>query len=77
MADKIETLTESDGIALGDIVKLKKDNSRAGYISSIIDYGTHIAFFIDFGDFIKFPARREWIKLLKKANENENESHSL
>lgn len=75
MADKIENLNESDGIALGDTVRL--NNGNVGIVCAIVDYGTHIAFFLDIGSWIKFPARREWIELLKKANDNEPESHTL
>lgn len=60
MEEKYKSLSESDGISLGDIVKLK--SGRIGYVSAIIDYGTHIAFFIDLGDIIKFPARCEWFE---------------
>lgn len=69
MSEKIENLTESDGIAIGDTVRLQSGN--VGIVCAIIDYGTHIAFFLDLGKWIKFPARREWIELLQKANDNE------
>ncbi|MCM1225134.1 MAG: hypothetical protein NC548_62855 [Lachnospiraceae bacterium] len=55
-----KTLQEHDGIQLGDCVRINGDE-RCGYIASIIDYGTHIVYFVDFGDIIKFPAKREWI----------------
>jgi hypothetical protein len=65
MDDKIENLNESDGIALGDTVRL--NSGYVGIVCAIVDFGTHIAFFLDIGSWIKFPARREWIKLLKKS----------
>lgn len=69
MKDKIKTLTESDGIAVGDTVRL--ESGTVGVVCAILDYGTHIAFFLDIGKWIKFPARREWIELLEKANNDE------
>ena len=69
MEDKINNLTESDGIAVGDTVRL--ESGTIGVVCAILDYGTHIAFFLDIGKWIKFPARREWIELLEKANDIE------
>lgn len=69
MGDKIKTLTEADGIALGDTVRL--ESGSIGIVCAILDYGTHIAFLLDIGKWIKFPARREWIELLEKAGNNE------
>lgn len=66
-----DCLTESDGIAIGDTVRLKNGFVRT--VSAIVDYGTHIVFFLDLGGLIKYPARREWIELIKKANDNEND----
>lgn len=64
MSDKIENLNESDGIAIGDTVRL--NSGSVGIVCAIVDYGTHIAFFLDIGRWIKFPARREWFELLEK-----------
>lgn len=69
MEDKIENLTESDGIAIGDTVIL--NSGSVGIVCAIVDYGTHIVFFLDIGKWLKFPARREWIELLEKANNDE------
>lgn len=67
----MKSLKESAGISLNDTVRLK-DSGSVGTVCAILDYGTHIAFFLDIGTWIKFPAKREWIELLEKANDNEN-----
>lgn len=64
----IKTLQESDGIAIGDYVRLK-DSGSVGMVCSILDYGTHIAFFLDLGRWIKFPAKREWIEPLQPSEQ--------
>lgn len=61
MAENI-SLHESDGIAVGDVVRIKERPDTVGVVSSIVDYGTHICFFLNLGRPIKFPARREWIE---------------
>ena len=66
--EKIKTLQESDGIAIGDYVRLK-DSGSVGIVCSILDYGTHIAFFLDLGRWIKFPTKREWIELLQPSEQ--------
>lgn len=55
--EKIKSLQQSDGIGIGDTVRLK-DSGRNGIVCAILDYGTHIAFFLDIGTWIKFPAKR-------------------
>lgn len=52
-------------INVGDYVRLKNKDME-GIVSSIVDYGTHICYFIDMGGFFKFPARAEWIELCEK-----------
>lgn len=66
--EDIKNLEESDGIAIGDTVRLK-GSGKVGIVCAILDYGTHIAFFLDLGDWIKFPAKREWIELLQPAEQ--------
>lgn len=66
--EKINILQKSDGIAIGDTVRLK-DSGSVGVVCSILDYGTHITFFLDIGTWIKFPAKREWIELLQSAEQ--------
>lgn len=53
-------------IEIGDIVRLKS-SGEVGYVSSIVDYGTHVCYFVDTGDVIKFPAKREWIEPIGMA----------
>lgn len=48
-------------IKVGDIVRIK-DSEKRGYVSAIVDYGTHVCYFVDTGELIKFPAKREWIE---------------
>lgn len=55
-------------IELGDLVQTK-DGEIQGVVSGIKDYGTHVCYFIDTGQPLKFPAKREWIELVKKADE--------
>lgn len=50
-----------DEIKEGEIVRLTGEN-KAGIVSAIVDYGTHTTYFIDFGELLKFPAKREWIE---------------
>lgn len=57
-----------DEIELGDLVRLKQSNTQ-GIVSGIKDYGTHVCYFLNIGQPLKFPAKREWIELVKKANE--------
>lgn len=45
----------------GDIVRIKGTEKR-GIVTAIIDYGTHVCYFVDTGELIKFPAKREWIE---------------
>lgn len=54
-------------IELGDIVQTH-DGEIRGYVSAIVDYGTHVCYFIDTGQLLKFPAKREWIELVEKAS---------
>lgn len=68
---QLKLLTESDGIKVGDIVKLKL-NEMIGFVNSIIDYGTHIVFFIEFGLPLSFSARREWIELVESRTQNQS-----
>lgn len=53
---------DNNEIKIGDVVRLKS-SGRIGVVSSIIDYGTHVCYFIDLGMILKFPARLEWIEL--------------
>lgn len=54
-------------IGLGDLVRLK--SGTQGIVSGIKDYGTHVCYFLNIGKPLKFPAKREWIELVKKADE--------
>lgn len=58
---------ENQEIKIGDYVLLKKQG-RKGVVSSIVNYGTHVCYFIDFGGILKFPARIEWIELCEKQH---------
>ena len=55
-------------IEIGDLVQTT-DGQIRGIVSGIKDYGTHVCYFLDTGQFLKFPAKREWIELVKKADE--------
>lgn len=62
------TAKESDKhneVESGDLVETK--SGLRGYVASICNYGTHVVYFIETGRPIKFPARREWIKIIKKG----------
>lgn len=60
-------------IEVGDIVRLKSSGTH-GRVTGIVDYGTHICYFLNIGQPIKFPANREWIELVKKAVDIEAEA---
>lgn len=64
-ARESKSLQEKDGIRIGDYVRMNNDG-RIGYVASIIDYGTHVVYFIELGKIIKFPCKREWITKLDK-----------
>lgn len=66
--EEIKSLQKSDGIGIGDTVRLK-DNGNVGIVCAILDYGTHIAFFLDIGSWIKLPVKREWLELLQSAEQ--------
>lgn len=51
----------------GDIVRIKERPERVGYVSGIKDYGTHVIYFVDLGDPIKFPEKLEWLELIEKG----------
>lgn len=53
----------------GDLVQFKSDGER-GIVSAIIDYGTHVCYFVDTGEIIKRPAKREWIEPIKRPRKN-------
>ena len=57
-----------DEIKVGDLVRLKQSSTQ-GIVSGIKDYGTHVCYFLNIGQPLKFPAKREWIELVKKADE--------
>ena len=59
----------NDKIEIGDIVRIKDKEGSIGYVSGIKDYGTHVIYFVDLGDPIKFPAKLEWIELVEKGGE--------
>lgn len=61
------SLQKHDGIEIGDMVRLK-GYETVGWVTSIIDFGTHVAFYIELGKPIRFPARREWIELITTSN---------
>lgn len=52
----------------GDLVQIK-GTTDSGIVTAIIDYGTHVCYFVNIGKLIKFPARREWIELIKRQEE--------
>ncbi len=56
----------NDKIEIDDIVRIK-DRDLVGYVASIVDYGTHVAYFIDLGNILKFPAKLEWLELVEKG----------
>lgn len=53
-------------IELGDLVQTT-DGEKQGVVTGIKDYGTHVCYFIDTGDLLRFPAKREWIKIVQKG----------
>lgn len=55
-------------IEVGDLVQIKGQGIQ-GIVSGINDYGTHVCYFLNIGKPLKFPAKREWIELVKKADE--------
>lgn len=54
-------------IEVGDLVQTTDGRIR-GRVTYIVDYGTHVCYFLNTGMPIKFPAKREWIELVKKAS---------
>lgn len=62
-----ETTTTTPEIEVGDLVQTHDGRIR-GYVTSIVDYGTHVCYFLNTGMPIKFPAKREWIELVEKAS---------
>jgi hypothetical protein len=57
----------NEEIKIGDVVRVTK-SGKTGIVSSIVDYGTHVCYFIDMGSLIKFPAKREWIELITSTS---------
>lgn len=57
-----------DKIEIGDIVGVT--GGVRGYVAAIRDYGTHVVYFIETGQLLKLPVKREWIKLIQKNNPN-------
>lgn len=57
-------------INIGDLVQTT-DGKMRGYVSGIKDYGTHVCYFIDTGQLIKFPAKREWIERIPNHEPSE------
>ena len=55
-------------IKSGDLVQTH-DGKIKGYVASIIDYGTHVCYFIETGQLLKFPAKREWIEKIPEAEQ--------
>lgn len=53
-----------DEIKEGDLVQLK-GSSKRGIVTAIVDYGTHVSYFVNTGQPIKFLAKREWLELIK------------
>ena len=56
-----------DKIEIGDIVELTSGDR--GYVAAIRDYDTHVVYFIETGQPLKLPVKREWIKLIQKQPE--------
>lgn len=56
-----------DEIKEGDIVQII-GTTDTRIVTAIVDYGTHVCYFVDIGKLIKFPAKREWIELIKKQD---------
>ena len=59
---------EIEKIEIGDVVRFVERPERVGVVESIIDYGTHVAYFVNIGKPIKYPCRREWIELVEKGD---------
>lgn len=57
-------------INIGDLVQTT-DGKVRGYVTCIKDYGTHVCYFIDTGQLIKFPAKREWIERIPTLRDHE------
>lgn len=57
-------------INIGDLVQTT-DGKVRGYVSGIKDYGTHVCYFIDTGQLLKFPAKREWIERIHDPEDTE------
>ncbi len=51
----------------GDLVQVK-GSSKRGIVTAIVDYGTHVCYFVDTGELIKFPAKREWLEPIKDTD---------
>ena len=56
-----------DKIEIGDIVEVICGDR--GYVAAIRDYATHVVHFIETGQLLKLPVKREWIKLIQKQPE--------
>ena len=56
----------NDEIEVGDLVQTTSGNMQ-GIVSAIKDYGTHVCYFIDIGQPLKFPAKREWLEIKQKG----------
>lgn len=59
-----------DKIEIGDIVEVT--GGDRGYVAAIRDYGTHMVYFIETGQLLKLPVKREWIKLIQKTTRINN-----
>lgn len=57
----------STDIEVGDLVQTH-DGKYRGYVTAIVDYSTHVCYFVDTGRPFKLPAKREWIELVEKAS---------
>ena len=65
--DNATEITTPEIIEVGDIVETHDGRIR-GRVTSIVDYGTHVCYFLNTGMPIKFPAKREWIELVEKSS---------
>ncbi|MCH5241782.1 MAG: hypothetical protein J1F67_05090 [Muribaculaceae bacterium] len=66
MEKQHKVLSEYDGIAIGDLVDTKSKYG-CGTVESIIDFDTHIVYYVNTGFPIKLPMKREWIELKLKG----------
>ena len=60
-----KAISRHKGIKVGDRIRIINKKDGFGVVESIIDYGTHVCFFVNIGLPLKMPLKREWIELVK------------